>query len=92
LTVSPFESICTLKLCLEKTSVRGNTCIQCYATSEGFVDKQPVKSKVVVYEVLHSFCCTYGAPQLLVIDNAKEEALGNQGYVIKHYLVKQHLI
>lgn len=73
----------------EKPSARGNTCIQLFVTSEGFVAGQPMKSKADAYEVLDHVCRTYGVPQLLVSDNAKEETLGNWDKITKHYLIRQ---
>jgi Reverse transcriptase (RNA-dependent DNA polymerase) len=75
----------------EKASARGNTCVQLFVTSEGFVAGQPMKSKADAHEVLDYVCRTYGVPQLLVSDNAKEETLGNWGRVIKHYLIRQRM-
>lgn len=75
----------------EKASARGNTCIQLFVTSEGFVAGKPIKSKADAHEVLDYVCRTYGVPQLLVSDNAKEETLGNWGRITKHYLIKQRM-
>jgi hypothetical protein len=73
----------------EKPSVCGNTCFQLFVTSEGFVAGQPMKSKAHAYDALDYICRTYGVPQLLVSDNAKEETLGDWGRITKHYLIRQ---
>jgi hypothetical protein len=65
--------------------------VQLFVTSEGFVAGQPMKSKSDAHEVLDYVCRTYGVPQLLVSDNAKEETLGNWGRVTKHYLIRQRM-
>jgi hypothetical protein len=75
----------------EKASARGNTCVQLFVTAEGFVAGRPMKSKSDAYEALDSICRTYGVPQLLVSDNAKEETLGNWGRVVKQYLIRQRM-
>jgi Reverse transcriptase (RNA-dependent DNA polymerase) len=73
----------------EKTSARGNTCVQLFVTAEGFVAGQPIKGKGDAFEVLEYMCREYGIPRLLVSDNAKEETLGNWGRIIKQNLIKQ---
>jgi Reverse transcriptase (RNA-dependent DNA polymerase) len=75
----------------DKTSVRGNTCVQIFVTSEGFVAGKCMKSKGDAYEILDWFCREYGVPQLLVSDNAKEETLGAWGRVVKHFLIQQRV-
>ena len=42
----------TDKMFKEKPSARGNTCIQLFVTSEGFVAGQPMKSKAEAYDAL----------------------------------------
>jgi hypothetical protein len=59
----------------EKPSVCGNTYIQLFITSEGFIAIQPMKSKSDAHKALDHACCNYGIPQLLVSNNAKEETL-----------------
>jgi hypothetical protein len=75
----------------EHTSARGNTCLQVFVTSEGFVTGLPMKSKSDAYLALDSVCRSYGVPKLLVSDNAKEETLGNWGRITKEYLIKQRM-
>jgi hypothetical protein len=75
----------------DKTSARGNQCVQLFVTSEGFVAGKPIKSKADAYEVLEYICREYGVPSLLVSDNAKEELLGNWGRVTKQNLIRQRV-
>ena len=75
----------------EHPSARGNTCMQIFVTAEGFVYGEPMKTKSDAYLALDKVCRTYGVPQLLVSDNAKEETLGNWGRISKQYLIKQRM-
>jgi hypothetical protein len=60
----------------DKTSARGNTCVQLFVTSEGFVERKPMKTKANAYIVLDHVCHKYSVPKVLVSDRAKEELLG----------------
>mmetsp|Transcript_2147 Transcript_2147/g.3294 ORF Transcript_2147/g.3294 Transcript_2147/m.3294 type:complete len:1178 (+) Transcript_2147:1032-4565(+) len=74
----------------EQKSLTGNTCAQVFlARSCGFSDLYCMPTKGEAGDRLNTFITTYGIPEELTTDNAKEETLGTWAQVRKKYLIHQ---
>ena len=74
----------------ETKSLQGNTCAQIFLASDcGFSDLYGMATKSEAGDKLNTFVSTYGIPETLTTDNAKEETLGTWNLVRKKYLIHQ---
>ena len=58
-------------------SKRGNKCAQLFATDFGWTRAYPMTSKGLAHEALSVFFKTEGVPPVMMMDNSKEQTLGD---------------
>mmetsp|Transcript_25131 Transcript_25131/g.35994 ORF Transcript_25131/g.35994 Transcript_25131/m.35994 type:complete len:102 (-) Transcript_25131:3005-3310(-) len=71
-------------------SLAGNICAQVFLVGHcGFSEVYAMPSKVDADDKLNTFFTTYGIPESLVTNNAKEETLGHWNAFRKKFLIPQ---
>ena len=72
------------------SSTRGNKCAQIFVINMGHARVYPMNSKADAYDKLDLYCLSTGIPNVLITDNAGEEASGMWNSVQKKFLIQQH--
>ena len=76
----------------ECKSLLGNTCAQAFLVGDcGFSAIYGMPSKSEAGDKLNTFVKTYGIPEVLITDGAKEETMGTWNQVRKKYLIHQNI-